>query len=153
MLGAGLPPGRDHAVDRRRGELRAVGEDDDSCLGVRRERLEAAAKRCAGASLPVVAVDDAGVGLEGVCPGHDDDLVDTARADALEDERQEQSLLRRAEPARGAGREHDGRDHQPPREILMDSTTTLMVGTPAALPWPPMRSTVSNPEVTSPITA
>ena len=69
-----------------------------------------------------------------MCAGDDDDLVDTARAHALEHERQEQSLLGGAEPARGAGRQDDGRDHQPPREISMDSTTTVMVGTPPASP-------------------
>ena len=153
-LGPGLAPGGDHAVDRSGREAWPVCEDDDGGADLRSERFEAAAKRRAGPALPVVALDDASVRLECVRAGDHDDLVDAARANALEHERQEQALLRCTEPACGAGRQHDSRDHQPPDEISMDSTTTVVVGcSVAGSPSFPMRATTSRPEVTCPITA
>ena len=98
------------------------------------------------------ALDDTDVGLESVCTGDDDDLADSARADALEDEWQQESLLGCAEPARGAGRQDDGSDHQPPRRL--DGLDHDVDGRdPGGVAEPPMRVTVSNPDVTSPITA
>ena len=74
---------------------------------------EPAAKRRAGALLPFGAPNRAGVRLDLVRAQHDDDLVDRAGgADALEHLAQEESLLRRAEPRRGARGEHDDGDHR-----------------------------------------
>jgi hypothetical protein len=107
-VGAGRAPGRDDAIDRGRREVGTVGEDDNGGFDLRAERFEAAAKRRAGAALPVRTVDDPGVGVERVGAADHHDLVDLARAHALEHARQQQALLRSAEPGRGACREDDG---------------------------------------------
>jgi hypothetical protein len=102
-------PSVDHTIDRLRSEVRPVGEANGGSLEVRPERGEAAPKRRAWAALPVDALDDAdGVARKRVCAGDGDDLVDTARADALGDPREKQLLLRRAETGRRARREDDG---------------------------------------------
>ena len=102
---AALAPGCDDAVDRRRGELRPVGEHDHRRLDLRAERGEPAAERGARPALPVRAGDGA---FELVRTRDDHDLIDAA--ESLEHGGEEQALLRRAEPRRGAGREDDGSD-------------------------------------------
>lgn len=103
-----LAPGRDHALDRRGREVGPVGEHDDGGLGV--EGGQAAAERGPGAPLPVGAGDDSRVGLDLVRAEDDHDVLDGGAPEPLEDLRQEEALLRRAEPRGGARCEDDGRD-------------------------------------------
>jgi hypothetical protein len=89
-----VAPSVDDAVEGARIETRPVCEDDHRGLDVLAQSLEAAAQRCAGAALPVGALDDAGVRLEAIRARDDHDLVDRARADASQDLRQEPLLFR-----------------------------------------------------------
>ena len=100
---------REQAVDGARVELGPVGEHDDGAVDLGAERGEAAAEGCAGAALPLGAVHDAGVGVEWVRPGDDDDLVDPARAERREHGREELPLLDAAVARRRAGGQDDGR--------------------------------------------
>ena len=79
------------------GASRAVGEDDDRRLGLVGERVEPAAKRRSRPALPLRRTHDL-VFLQPVRPGDDHDLVDGARGARAA--REEQPLLRRAEPRR-----------------------------------------------------
>ena len=111
-LAAPVPPGLDDAVERLGRQVGAVGQDDRRGAHLGAERGEPAAERGAGALFPLGAADRACVGLHLVGAEHDDDLVDRARgADAPEHLAEEEPLLRRAEPRRGSGGEHDRGDH------------------------------------------
>ena len=146
------PPRLDDAVDRRRRDVRPVAEDDDGSFGLRAQRVQAAPERCAGPPTPIGAANDALRGLDLVRAGDDDELVDRARADALEYRIEEQPLLRRSEPRGCAGREDDGSDQE--TSTVIDSTTTGCVGSSVlGSPRRPIRCTTFMPEVTLPITA
>ena len=107
-------PRLDHPVDRARIELRPVGENDQSSLGSRRKRSQAAAKRGAGTALPVGAGD--ALDLEGMRAAHDDDTVDAAQRERVEDTREELHLLRRRDAIarRCAGGQDDRVDQLQP---------------------------------------
>jgi hypothetical protein len=89
----GLSPGSDDAVDRLGCEIGAVGEDDDRSLGLGGKCLEAAAKRGAGAALPLRTVDRPGTRLELVCTDDDDDPVDRAASNPLQHRLEQDPLL------------------------------------------------------------
>ena len=91
--------------------------------------------------------------LELVGPGHDDELADPRGAYPLEHLLDQQPLLRRPEPRRGAGREHDRRDHL--LEIVTLRITTIRVGVPASVRCPsfPIFCTTAMPFVTWPSSA
>lgn len=69
-------PRVDEAIDGARIEVRTVCEDDDRRLSVATKCREPAAKRCARASSPVLALHDARGRLDLVRTGHDDDVFD-----------------------------------------------------------------------------
>jgi hypothetical protein len=146
------PPGPDDAVDRRRREVRAVGEDDDRRLGLVRERQEAAAERRARAALPVGAQHDRRARLEGVGARDDDHLVHGGGAHPRQHLLDQEPLLGRS-ARRGAGREHDGANHL--LEIVICRMTTIWVGVPCSERRPsfPILATVVMPFVTVPSTA
>ena len=98
-LGAALLPDLEHAVDRGRRQVRAVGEHDDRGLDVVAERLQAAAERCASSALPLGAVDRSRGCLDLVSAQDDEDVVDRARAYAFEDRLEQDALLDIAEAA------------------------------------------------------
>ena len=98
-----LAPGGDDALDCLRREVGAVGEHDHRGVGV--QPGQATAQGGPGASFPVGAPDDPRVGLDVVGAQDDDDLVHRRPPEPLQDLRQEQPLLRRAEARRRAGRE------------------------------------------------
>ncbi len=107
-------PRLDHAVDRARIELGPVREHDDRRLGSRRKRGEPAAKRGAGAALPVGAGD--ALDLEWMRAAHHDDAVDLAQRERLEHRGEQLHLLRRRDAVarRGAGGEDDRVDQLQP---------------------------------------
>ncbi len=108
-----LAPSSDNPVDSCRRELRAVGEYDHRRLGLGRQRIQPAAERRSGTLLPIGAADDLCVRLHVVRAEHDQQVVDGARPPHPVEYRPEQDpLLRRAEPRRGPGREHDSPDAQ-----------------------------------------
>lgn len=107
-------PGGDDPVDGGRGEVGAVGQDDDSRLSVLGERAQAALQRGPWTALPVGALDDARRYLEGMRAGHDDDLLDGACLERVQHGREKKLLLRRPE-ARGRSRsENDRADYRQP---------------------------------------
>jgi hypothetical protein len=106
-VGVALAPDLDYAIDGLGGEVGPVGEDDDCSRGSRRERAQAAAKRCSGTALPLGAVDDSRACIEGVRARHDDDVLDRTGIQPLENGVEEQALLRGAEARGGAGGEDD----------------------------------------------
>jgi hypothetical protein len=118
---APLAPCRDHALDRLRGEVGPVGEHDDGRLRV--EHGQAAAEGGSGASLPVGAANDARVGLDLVCAEDDDDLVDRRAPEPLQDFREKEALLRRAEAGGGTGGKDDRRDQVQPRSERQAAVT------------------------------
>ena len=102
---APFPPGRDHALDRLRGEIGPVGEHDHGCLRI--QSRKAAAEGRARASLPLGAVDDARVGLDVVGADDDDNLVYRGTPEALQHLREKETLLGGAESSCGSGCEDD----------------------------------------------
>ncbi len=75
-----LAPHRDHAVDRVRVKIRAVGEDDDRGLDLLGKLLEPTTERRARAALPLQALDGSRLRLDLVRADDDDHVVDGARA-------------------------------------------------------------------------
>src|SRR5204862_5473270 len=73
------------------------------------------------AALPLRAVDNAGAGFHVVRAEHDEDVVDGALPDRLDDGLEQDVLLWGPEPARSAGREYDrpnpGVSHPPRRPL------------------------------------
>ena len=110
-----LAPGADHALDGLRSEIGPVGQDDDRRLGVRSQRLEAAAERGAGAALPLGTADDARIGVDVVRAEHDDDVVHGAPTHPLEHVGEEKPLLGGTEARRRPGGEDDRPDQRQPR--------------------------------------
>ena len=153
-LRAALAPDLEHAVDRGRGQVRAVGEHDDRGLDVVSEALQAAAERGAGAALPVGAVDDrAPTSRRSCAPSTTTTSSTELAANAFEHRlEQERCLTRRsAWPLRPRGRPQPSADVS---SIL--SIVTFSVGAPdgsAGLPSLPIFSTTSMPSVTLPRTA
>ena len=141
------------AVDRCRREVRAVGEDDDRRLSLVREGQEATTARGARAALPVGAQDDRRARLERMGARDDDHLVHGRGAHPLQHLPDQEALLGRSEPRRGAGREHDGADHL--LEIVICRMTTVWVGVPCSVRRPsfPILATTGMPFVTVPSTA
>ena len=150
-----LAPVVEHALDRLRREVRPVGEDDDGRFDVLPEGCEAAPKRRAGPAFPVRAADDPRlVGGELVGALDDDDLVHGRLAEPLEHVREEDALLRAAEPRRLARREDDRGDaHRQLSPTVTVFTTTGCDGGPSPTPSASIRRTVSSPSVTSPTIA
>ena len=86
-------------------------------------------------------------------PGDDDDLVDRALLQALQDLGQQKPLLRCAEAGRLSGGEDDRSDAHCSSTVT-DSITTGRVGcSVAGSPSSPIRSTTSSPLVTLPTMA
>ena len=149
----------DDAADRRSREPRPVREHDDRSLDVVAQRREAAPERGAGAVGPAGAAHESGPTVQHplaqrVGALDDDDLVDRRPLEALEHAWQQQLLLRRAEPGRGAGGQHDRGDAAHDEDAVTDSITTgwsgcSVCGSPSA----PISSTTSRPSVTSPTIA
>jgi len=137
------------AVERFGREVGAVGQDDRRGGDLGAERGEPAAKRGAGAPLPVGAPDCARVGLDVVRAEHDDDLAERAGAtDAREHFVEEELLLRRAEPRRGSGGEHYGGDHRlyvQPLSSRQSDVTFSTYDIVTLLGAPPARSTAVGP--------
>jgi len=75
-------PGRNHAVDRARVEVRSVGEDDDRCLDILSQLLEPAAQRRAWAAFPFEALDRPRFRLDLVGADDYEHVVHLARAHA-----------------------------------------------------------------------
>ena len=85
---------------------------------------------------------------------HDEDVVDRALTNSLEDRLEQNALLDVAEAARRSGGEHDRGDQPDSSSIL--SIVTFSVGVPDGsdgLPSLPISSTTSMPFVTLPSTA
>ena len=109
--GVAVAPGLQDAVDRLRGQLQTVGEDDHGGVGSGCQRRQAAPERRAGAQLPFRAVHHPHlVEPERVRPGDDDDLVDRCQSQPFQDARQQELLLGRAESGSGSGSEDDRPD-------------------------------------------
>ncbi len=111
----------DHAHDRSGVEGRPVGEHDERVRDLVVECGQPAAKRCAGAVLPVRRVHQPclpavaeveGAKVERVRSGHDDHVVHGRERERVEHRRQQLALFRPPVPRRGAGGEHDGGDHR-----------------------------------------
>lgn len=120
---AALAPGRDHALDRLRREVRPVGEHDHRRLRLGGERAEPAAQRRADPALPLLAAHRAGIGLHVVRPEHDHDVVDGAAAEPGQDFGKEDPLLGGAEPRRGAGGQDDREDQSMTSSVILPTTT------------------------------
>ena len=86
---------RDHPVDRLRREIGPVAEHHHGGLGLRWKRAEAAAQRRAGPAFPLRASDAACAGLDVVCAEDDQDVVDRAPPDRVQDGLEEDALLGR----------------------------------------------------------
>jgi hypothetical protein len=76
------------------------------------KRGEAAPKGSPRTQLPFRAVDRPDAGLDRMGSEDDDHVVHRTRAHALEHRLEQDPLLRRAEPRRGAGSEDDRCDHR-----------------------------------------
>ena len=144
---AARAPVVEHALDGLRREIGPVGKDDDGRLDVFPERREAAAKRRPGPALPLRAADDPRlVGGELIGALDDDDLVHGRLAEPLEHVREEDALLRAAEPRRLACREDDRGDaHRQLTPTVTVFTTTGCDGGPSPTPSASIRRTVSMP--------
>jgi hypothetical protein len=142
-----LPPGGDHAVDRRGREIGSVREHDHRRFGGK--AFEAAAERGPGTPLPLGAADDGRVRVDVVGAEDDEHVVHRATANALEHLGQEQLLLRRAEARGGACGEDDGGDpcYLQPRSERQAAVTFATYATVSALGAPPVRSTADGPEL------
>jgi hypothetical protein len=109
-VAAGPPPRGDDAVDRRRREVRTVGEHDDRRFRFGGERLETAAKRRARPALPLRAVHGLRRRVERVRPDYHQHTLDRAGANSLEDGLDQEALFGRAEASRAAGSQNDRRN-------------------------------------------
>jgi len=156
------PPVLHHARDGRGGEVGPVRHEHDRRLDLVLQRAEPAAERRPRPALPFRAADEPDAGLlryvaEVVRPLDHDDLVHRALRDPLEHAREEKTLLRGAEPRRGAGGEHDRGDPAHRAQLddaVTDSTTIGWTGcSVAGSPREPISSTTSRPSVTSPTIA
>ena len=138
----------DDPIDRCRRELRAVDEHDDRRLDIRSERSQTAPERCARPELPVRAANDALARGDLVRAENDHDLVDAARAHALEDGLEQEALLRRAEARRGSGCKDDGGDQGRQRQRRSERQRAVTFATYVSV-WPvgapPARSTADGP--------
>ena len=153
-LRTALAPDVEHAVDRGRRQVRAVGEHDDGGLDVVAEGSQAAPERRSAAALPLGAANDPCGRLDIVRAEHDDHVFGRARAHSFENRLEQSALLDVSEAPRRSGREHD-RSRQPDLSSIL-SIVTFSVGVPDGsdgLPSFPIFSTVSMPSVTSPRTA
>lgn len=143
---AAFTPGSDDPVDRAGSQVRTVRENDHGRLGAGCKGGEPTAKGRARAAFPVGTVDGA-FELVGACD--DDDLVE--RSEAREDFREEQLLLRCAEPGRCAGGEDDGADQD--SWTVTFSITTGCDGGPSPTPSAPIPDTTPMPPLMSPTIA
>ena len=160
---ATIPPARASRRARARPPRGArfgpVGEDDDGRLDVVVESGEPAAERRSRPALPVRARDDArrrtlAGSRARARPRRRRSRRRTSLDSRVEHVREEEVLLRAAEPRRLARREDDRGDapHQLDAAVTV-FTTTGCDGGPSPTPSASIRSTVSIPSVTSPTIA